>query len=98
MDITTFNLHIQALCVLYNGSVISGVRSRQRNTILGGHLYSLHLVGLASDVVFDTKRYRSLALRRARHMGLHHKLKGDLTAHFQPFPPLPTLGDENGDT
>lgn len=38
---------------LYPGSITSGRRSRLRNAEVGGHPRSLHLCGLAFDVVLD---------------------------------------------
>ena len=98
MDYVTFSLHIKDLCLMYEGTEISGIRSPRRNATKGGHLHSLHLVGLARDVAFDTERSRSLALKRAKQLGLHYELKGDTTVHFQALPPLSKEGDFNGRT
>lgn len=52
---TEFLTHILCLCMQYDGSVTSWVRSKTRNTLIGGHANSFHLKGLAVDVVLDDR-------------------------------------------
>ena len=60
-----------ALVLLYsNGSVVSGLRSVKHNREVGGHENSLHLVGLAVDVVFDTEDDVVVGIRMAERLGL----------------------------
>jgi len=40
---------------IYPGSITSGRRSHKRNKRVGGHPRSLHLCGLAVDVVLDSE-------------------------------------------
>lgn len=60
MSVTEHELRIQAFalavyryCVRFRGSVVSGFRTRSRNRDVGGKPDSLHLQGLAADVVLD---------------------------------------------
>lgn len=45
----------QSACVLYSGSISSWVRSEAHNHRVGGHPRSMHLCGLAVDVVLDNQ-------------------------------------------
>ena len=96
MDFVTFALVIKDLCVLYEGSEISGTRSLSHNAQVNGHLNSLHLVGLARDVVFDTAKGALNATARARQLGLSYKFNGDTTVHFQAWAPLHSGGSHDG--
>lgn len=80
--------HIKDICFLYGGSVISWIRSPIRNAEKGGHTFSLHLVGLAADVVFDTEEGVSFAIQRCQQIGLSFKINGAFTLHIQALPPL----------
>ena len=57
------------LCLRYNGSVTSWIRSPKRNENVGGVPDSLHLVGLAVDVAFDTPEDKEDAHKFAKSMG-----------------------------
>lgn len=48
-----FNDRIDSALSLYSGSVTSARRSAQHNKNVGGHPRSLHLCGLAVDIVLD---------------------------------------------
>ena len=50
-----FEDKIRCLRLLYNFSVTSWIRTRGRNTAVGGAANSRHLLGLAVDVVFDNR-------------------------------------------
>lgn len=72
----------------YNGSVISWGRSKARNTRVGGHEDSFHLMWLATDVVFDKVEDVPRARKFYKRMGLHVKKNGTQTLHVQVVPPL----------
>jgi len=44
------------LCIKFNGSWTSGLRTRKRNRLKGGHELSRHQSGYAMDVVLDDMR------------------------------------------
>lgn len=92
MDFNNFCNHVKDICFLYGGSVISWIRSPEHNRNVGGHPYSLHLVGLGCDVVFDKKEEFDLAKERCKQLGLSFKVNGMLTLHIQSLPPLKTGG------
>lgn len=51
MTIGEFWTHVTTLCIVYDGRVTSGPRSRDWNRLVGGADRSQHLVGLGADVV-----------------------------------------------
>ena len=69
------------------GSSISGGRSQKRNSKLGGHPDSFHMLWLAADLVFDTVDGKDKAATYYRRMGLHTKPNGTHTLHIQVVPP-----------
>ena len=40
-------------CREFGGSVLSGIRSEDRNVMVGGHPQSRHVLGLAADITFE---------------------------------------------
>lgn len=77
MDILNFALHIHTLCIRHGGSVTSWVRSPARNKKVGGDDRSLHLYGLAVDVIFDDEAGKLAALVYAKRAGLSTLDEGD---------------------
>lgn len=72
----------------HSGSVTSGMRSRARNTAVGGHPRSRHLTGYALDVVLDVMDDTHItafidALRGVGALGIN---EGD-HVHVQPLGP-----------
>lgn len=53
MYVEEFAVRIYSLCRKFNGSVTSWVRTAKRNSLVGGHPQSEHLVGLGADIVWD---------------------------------------------
>jgi len=71
------------------GSLISGRRTRKRNTGLGrkAHPNSLHLQGLAGDYVFDTPLGYVRAWEMGRKAGLHgYRKPASFGIHWQARP------------
>jgi len=66
----------------YGGSVVSGHRSAKRNEAVGGHEFSLHLVGLAVDAEFDSAEQKEGGITMARRLGLMAIDEGDYV-HIQ---------------
>ena len=83
-----FAIRMAYLCRTFNGSETSGVRSPKRNLAKGGAADSLHLIGLAKDVIFDTPADQINALETAGSLGLHFKTEPD-HVHFQSRPVRP---------
>lgn len=86
MDILNFALHVHTLCIRHGGSVTSWVRSPARNERVGGDERSLHLYGLAVDVIFDDSLSKHAAMIYAKRAGLSMVDEGD-HVHFQAAPP-----------
>jgi hypothetical protein len=60
MTLENFTCNVVVLCQLYDGRVTSWARSAHHNRLVGGVSNSLHLVGLAADVVlFDWRDQRA---------------------------------------
>lgn len=89
-DVEQLLFHLKLLALLrgYPGSITSYLRSPRHNREVGGHPQSLHLDGLAADVIFDADTDRGAALAAARLLGLHCLDEGD-HVHFQARPPRP---------
>jgi hypothetical protein len=68
---------VWGLCFRHGGSVVSWVRSEQRNTAVGGHPKSRHRLGLAWDVVCDTPEQARLMFSEARELGFHGYTRQD---------------------
>ena len=87
MDVATFASILAVGGMRYNGSCISWGRSQKRNTSVGGHPDSFHMLWLAADLTFDTPEDRDKADRYYRRMGLHTKNNSPRTLHIQVVPP-----------
>ena len=84
MNYYDFNGHIVSLCLVFRGSVVSGARSKKRNKKVGGHPESRHLLGLAADIVCDTKVDMREMFAHARRLGLHGYIrKNGKACHLQ---------------
>ena len=71
-------LDLVSLVVLSSeGTVTSWIRSRGRNDEVGGHPRSLHLVGMAVDVVFENDAEKKRAAVVADRLGLRVIDEGD---------------------
>lgn len=77
MSIIGFLLRVIALRVEIAFSVTSWFRTEMRNREKGGAAESLHLAGLAVDIVLDTPTYKEFLLKRARRYGLVAIDEGD---------------------
>lgn len=86
MDILNFALHVHTLCIRHGGSVTSWLRSPTRNKNVGGDQNSLHLYGLAVDVVFDDQVGKFQAMAYAKRAGLS-MLDEETHVHFQAVAP-----------
>lgn len=53
-------------------SVTSWWRTRSRNRDVGGHVDSLHLIGLAIDIVLDSETDRAHFLHFVKRVGLKY--------------------------
>jgi len=67
------------------GSVTSWIRSPGHNAAHGGSTASLHLLGLALDVVFPTAATMARAKLLAKAEGIHYLDERD-HVHFQAMP------------
>lgn len=83
MRADTFALAVASYCRLTDGSITSWLRSRARNTAVGGVLWSAHLVGLAADVVYDAPLERAVRVALAARFGLRCIVESDHD-HLQP--------------
>lgn len=86
MILSDFLSRILTVCIAYHGSVTSWLRTFDRNQAVGGHRNSLHLVGLAVDLVLDNPALMPLALAFAKRIGLYGVIEKD-HLHLQAFPP-----------
>lgn len=64
-------------------SETSGLRSVERNKIVGGHPKSKHLVGLARDIVPDNLKDKKVLIKAVFKAGLSALDEGD-HIHVQP--------------
>ena len=87
MDVGTFAAILAVGGMRYNGSCISWGRSHSRNSDVGGHSDSFHMLWLAADLTFDSVDDKNKAARYYRRMGLHTKDNSDHTLHIQVVPP-----------
>lgn len=62
------------LCLQFGGSVISGMRSLQRNKSVGGHAESRHLWDEAADIVLDDWALAPALAKEAKRRGLFAKV------------------------
>lgn len=77
MGINGFGNLVALVLLFAEGSVISWLRSKKRNRDVGGLDNSLHLVGLAVDVVFDDEKQRRAGMQMAERLGLFAIDEGD---------------------
>lgn len=88
MEITQHEKRVMEFCLAayryasrVRGSVTSWYRTGDRNMSVGGHLRSLHLQGLAVDVVLDEPLTHKIATdarhRLAADLGLKLVIEGD---------------------
>ena len=80
--------HVIAITESHLGSVTSGLRTKKRNTAVGGHPRSRHLTGFALDVVLDDMAPEKILayqneLRQSGFLGIN---EGD-HVHVQPLGP-----------
>lgn len=69
-SVVTFLEKILSLAVKYPLSVSSWIRSPVRNVMVGGHERSLHLLGLAVDIVLDDMGRTKDFIRDCHRIGL----------------------------
>jgi hypothetical protein len=88
-----FSQQVLQLCAKHGCSETSGFRTRFRNTQVGGHPQSAHLLGLGKDLVLDvnTPKARGALVLDAKRMGLY-AADEDSHVHVQAIPPLPKGG------
>jgi len=86
MNPADFIQMVMAICGAYGGSITSSWRSAAHNTAVGGNPQSLHLVGLAADIVFDTTAGKAQAIALAQRMGWGVLDEGD-HVHVQAIKP-----------
>ena len=88
MDMGEFISKVAAICSKHNCSVTSWIRTHQRNENVGGKSDSLHLWGLAIDIVPDDWKDLQNILTAIRNGKLHYKVhKGHI--HIQTRPGKP---------
>ena len=75
-------------CREFGGSVLSGIRSKARNEMVGGHPQSRHVLGLAADITFepgdDAKERCGRCFQWFYDHGLHGYMRSNgKTIHIQ---------------
>ncbi len=93
MDLYQFLHAVYVLCMNHRGSVTSWIRTRYRNELVGGLPTSLHLHGLACDIVFDPPETPGRAATAAGVLGLHCLIEHD-HLHVQANAARPLLETE----
>ncbi len=68
---------IDLICAACGGSETSGMRSVKHNKFVDGVPSSLHLIGLAVDLIFDSHEGRELAQAMATRVGFLVLDEGD---------------------
>jgi hypothetical protein len=53
LDVRDFAAAVVGYCLAFSASVTSWARTVDRNKLVGGHVRSAHLAGLAVDCVYD---------------------------------------------
>lgn len=61
---------VLSLAARFNFSTSSWIRTEKHNRVVGGSEDSLHLLGLAMDVVLDPGEDKEAFIRMARRLGL----------------------------
>ena len=64
-----FEDKIKSLLLAYPGSITSWIRSPKRNKAVGGAAHSMHLVGLAVDIVLDDPKQNYDCIQMATRIG-----------------------------
>jgi len=77
MSMCEFLYKVLAICFRWQCSVTSWIRSRAHNGAVGGHPNSLHIWGLAVDIVPDNWDDLQWILADIRDAGLHYKVESD---------------------
>lgn len=77
LQVMYFAMLMNQLCIAYSCSVTSWHRTPARNKAKGGLPTSLHLVGLAADLVPDDPAMKSTVITEARRRGLDAVDEGD---------------------
>lgn len=79
MTPSDFHSALLAYLAWSRGSQTSGLRSPERNMLVGGHTHSLHMIGLAADVVYEPNPWPTLefAKKRAARLGMSLYREGD---------------------
>ena len=77
MLLSEFWERVTLLCLEFDASVTSGVRSRLRNTIVGGAEGSWHMYGMAADCVLDDPSRTDAFVARARKLFEYVLPEGD---------------------
>jgi hypothetical protein len=72
-----FMQKIISIALATNASITSWIRSQKHNKDVGGSEYSLHLAGLAVDLIFDTPADKLLAIHYAERFDLTAIDEGD---------------------
>jgi hypothetical protein len=84
MNPDDFGSRVRAYCQATNASITSWGRTEKRNTMVGGHPHSKHLVWLGADCVPDEPVPVAIARKRAAALGL--KLVREKSHdHLQPL-------------
>ncbi len=88
MTYTEFAITARNLCQLFDASVTSGIRTRQRNSLVGGADESRHQIpygGKALDLVLDDTNRKDELAEAARKLGLFALVESD-HVHVHDFP------------
>jgi len=86
MTIGEFWEKVNALCLRFDGKVISGSRSVNWNAELDSGDYSFHPDGLSADIEFHINEDMDRAAEHAEKLGLWVQKK-NLAMHVQPKEP-----------
>ena len=86
-EITGLYQKVIILCRLYNCSTTSGYRTKKRNTEVEGHKESLHMRGLAIDIVPDEWGIVARLSQALKRLDLHFLVESD-HIHVQTRPAL----------
>jgi uncharacterized protein YcbK (DUF882 family) len=84
-------------CYMFGGSIVSGIRSESRNSNVGGHPKSRHMLGFAADIAFtpgdDSEKRCSDCYKWFYEQGLHgYKRKSRTSIHIQDRSAKPPEG------
>jgi hypothetical protein len=99
IDVMIFAHQISDLSARYELSVTSWWRSAKHNAAVGGAPTSLHVKGLAVDVVLDPGEDKAEFLQSVHDVGLHYLDEGDhihIQADSAETPSLPAPSPDSG--